>query len=470
MNKKPDRLEISETLRYALFGALFGAMFPLVGSVARVLLLKQAISITSLYQAQSTDPLLWVVDTAPLVLGLFAAYAGYKQDQVAKVNEELHQREIQLENNQATLERRVSERTAELETANQYNEQRAKQFESITQVSRVINQTQNLQDILPQITQVISQQFGYYHVGIFLIDARGDYAVLSAANSEGGQRMLDRSHKLRVGQVGIVGYVAESAKARIALDTGEDAIYFNNPDLLETRSEMALPLLQTDGRIIGILDIQSVEADAFNRENIEILTALADQVSVSISNSRLYEETQKNLIEAEMLYRRDLQSGWKKFTRTQRIAGIRRTGIKASIYTDPIDLPGADEVTRSGSAYSLHDKKSQTTIPVKLRGETIGMLSVKTDEERKWTRDEMDIVTAIVERAALSIENARLLAESRKIAEKERIVSEISAKVSSYTNRDNILQAAVTEIGRALPGAEVILQIQSNSQNDANTR
>jgi GAF domain-containing protein len=470
MDKIPYRIEISETLRYAIFGITFGATFPLVATLARLLLQRQPLSTSNMLSAQGADPLLWVVDTAPIVLGLFAAYAGYKQGQVSRVNVELHQREAELKNNQSTLEQRVSERTAALQLANQHNESRAKQFEAIAQVSRVINQTQNLQDILPQITQVISQQFSYYHVGVFLIDTRGDYAVLSAANSEGGQRMLDRNHKLRVGQVGIVGYVAESGKPRIALDTGEDAIYFNNPDLPETRSEMALPLLQSDGQIIGVLDIQSVEADAFNRETIEILTLLADQVSVSISNARLYEETQKNLIEAEMLYRRDLQAGWKKFTRAHRIAGIRRAGIKASIYTDPVEMPGAEEISRSGSAYIQNDKKTQLTLPIKLRGETVGMLSVKTDEERRWTADEMDIVTAIVGRAALSIESARLLAESRKVAEKERIVGEISAKVSAYTNRDNILQAAVTELGRALPGAEVILQIQNTNQNDADTR
>ncbi len=470
MDPKANRPKISETLRYAIFGAIFGATFPLVATLARLLLLRLPVNVSNALYAQKTDPILWVVDTAPIVLGLFAAYAGYKQDRLSNINDQLYQSEVELKNNQETLEQRVTQRTIELKTANQHNERRAKQFEAIAQVSRVINQTQNVQDILPQIAQVISQQFGYYHVGIFLIDAKRDYAVLSAANSEGGQKMLERNHKLRVGQIGIVGYVAESGKPRIALDTGEDAVYFNNPDLPETRSEMALPLLQTDGLIIGALDIQSVEPSAFNRENIEILSILADQVSVAISNARLYEETQKNLIEAEMLYRRDLQAGWRKFTRAQRIAGIRRTRNKASIYSEPIELPGAEEAKRSGAAYIHRDHKSQTTIPIKLRGEIVGMLNVKTDEERKWTGDEMDIVAAIVERAALSIESARLLAESRKIAEKERVVGEISAKVSAFTNRDNILQAAVTEIGRALPGAEIILQIQNSNQNDADTR
>ena len=376
----------------------------------------------------------------------------------------------EIQDEKFTLEQRVEKRTQDLANANKANEHRAQMFQAIAQVTRAIISTQNLQDLLPQITQAISQHFNFYHVGIFLIGANKDYATLSAANSEGGQRMLERNHKLRVGQVGIVGYVAGTAKPRIALDTGADAIYFNNPDLPETRSEMALPLIQANGEIIGVLDIQSVESNAFNREDIEILITLADQVSVAIANARLYEDTQKTLIEAEMLYRRDLQTGWKKYTRSQKIAGVRRSGMTTNLYTKSIKLPGAAEVISSGTAYFSNDQNSQTTIPVKLRGEIVGMLNVKTDEEHKWTGDEMDIITAIVERAALSIESARLLAESRKNAEKERIVSEISAKVSAYTNRNNILQAAVTEIGRALPGAEVILQMQNNNKNNTDTR
>ena len=111
----------------------------------------------------------------------------------------------------------------------------------------------------------------------------------------------------------------------------------------------------------------------------------------------------------------------------------------------------------------------QLTIPVKLRGDVVGILKVKSEEHRQWTVDELDIVNAIVERAALSIEGARLLTESRRVADKERIISEITARVSSFTNRENILLTAVEEIGRALPGADVALQINSEDKNELNS-
>lgn len=381
----------------------------------------------------------------------------------SKSNEhELEQSNQELISLTNSLEQRIIEHTVELEKANLRIEKRARQFQIISQVSRVIISTKKIEELLPQIAQVVSQQFGFYHVGIFLIDTNMEYAVLSAANSEGGKRMLERSHKLKIGQTGIVGDVAKTGKVRIALDTGADAIYFNNPDLPDTRSEMALPLSQENGEIIGILDIQSTVPNAFYQEDIEILTTLADQVSIAIDNARLFEETRKTILESEAAYRRGLKEGWAKYTRAQKLAGVRRSGLKTNFLSEPIDLPGAAEVMNSRSPYNQKEEGSNSanlTIPMNLRGELVGILNVKTDQQREWSSDEMDIINAIMERAALSIENARLLEESRKTAEREHTIGEITAKISSGTEIESILKTAVRELGAQINGAQVTIEI-----------
>lgn len=125
----------------------------------------------------------------------------------------------------------MQERTADLETEIRRGEKRGKQYEAIARVARAISVQTNLRELLPQVTQVISEQFGFYHVGIFLNDALNQYAVLAAANSEGGRRMLARRHQLKIGTQGIVGYAIGANKPRIALNVGEDSAYFKHSDL-----------------------------------------------------------------------------------------------------------------------------------------------------------------------------------------------------------------------------------------------
>jgi GAF domain-containing protein/HAMP domain-containing protein len=364
------------------------------------------------------------------------------------------------------LEKRVEERTAELARSNESNERRAAQFEAIAQVAHAISSTQNLDTLLPKITTVISSRFDFYHVGIFLLDERGEYAVLSAANSEGGQRMLARNHRLKVGETGIVGYATGTGNPRVALDTGTDAVFFKNPDLPDTRSEMALPL-KVGSQIIGALDVQSTRQNAFTDEDVRILSTLADQVSIAIQNARQYEETRRLLAESESLARQFVHQGWQHFTRSQKLAGIRHSGANAELLPEPVDLPKAREAIASGKPQQVRLGRSSTLIvPVKLRGEAIGVLHVRAPGDRAWDQDELDIVTAIVERAAIAMENARLLAETQKRAAKERTIGEISSKLSALSNVEDLMKAAALELGRTMPEAEITIQVTRNQERE----
>jgi GAF domain-containing protein/HAMP domain-containing protein len=358
------------------------------------------------------------------------------------------------------LEQRVAERTSELALANEKNEHRARQFESIAQVAGTISSTSDMNSLLPQITTAISSQFGFYHVGIFLLDSRREYAVLSAANSEGGQKMLARNHQLKVGETGIVGFVTGTGKPRVALNTGEDAVFFNNPDLPETRSEISLPL-RAGEEIIGALDVQSTRPNAFDREDINILTSLADQVSIAIQNARQYEETRKALAEADSLSQQLVKTGWQQFTDSQKLVGIRHSGARATLLYGKIDEIRGENDPKRYQADS-EARGVSLSLPIKLRGEVIGSVDVRAPEDRKWEQDELDIVTAIIERAALSLDNARLLQESQGRAAKEAKIGEVTAKIGASINIRNVLQTAVEELGRALPGSDVVIQFEQN--------
>lgn len=211
------------------------------------------------------------------VLAITAANTRRNLERVLESQLELRDRNKALSELTEQLEIRVEERTVELEQSAEQLQKRAAQFETIAQLARTINSIQDPETLLNRITQLVSASFGFYHVGLFLLDESREYAALSAANSEGGRRMLDRQHKLKVGSQGIVGNVTSTGKPRIALDTGSDAVFFDNPDLPETHSEMALPL-RVGALIVGALDVQSMEQNAFSKDDVEVLSILADVV------------------------------------------------------------------------------------------------------------------------------------------------------------------------------------------------
>ncbi len=140
---------------------------------------------------------------------------------------------------------------------------RATQLETAAQVSRAASSILSMDELLATSVNLIRDRFDLYYVGLFLVDEAGKFAILHAGTGEAGRQMLERGHKLAVGDGSMIGWCVANAQARIALDVGEEAARFDNPLLPETRSEMALPLL-SHGRVIGAMTIQSKEESAFS--------------------------------------------------------------------------------------------------------------------------------------------------------------------------------------------------------------
>ena len=443
---KPNQGLLSETQRYAIFGASFGFLFPLVGTIFRIFTSQLPLTLFNILYVQRTDSLLWVVDTAPIVLGLFAAYAGRKQDMLSKINDELRNRENELETNRLNLEQSVNERTAELVIANQHNERRSAQFESIASVARTISSTQTLDALLPQIVETISEQFDFYHVGIFLLDTNREFAILTAANSAGGKKMLARNHRLLVGGAGIVGFVTKSGQTRVALDVGLDSAFFNNPNLPDTHSEITFPL-RIGTEIFGALDVQSKETNAFSQEDVGTLSTLADQVGIAIQNARSYQQIREALAQADAASLQMSDQQWKRFFASQPVNGYVFDGIDAKT------IKPSDKQNEHSLA-----------IPLTLRGTRIGTLKLSaTDSNRTWTEDEIGLAQATAERTALALEGARLLQEAQKRATKERTIGEISARIGGLVNIENILQTAIQELGNTMPNTDIAIQFTSEN-------
>ncbi len=386
-------------------------------------------------------------------------------DEIQDLAEAFNQMAANLKASQAELEQwgreletKVDERTRELADASGKMHRRAIQLEASAEVARAIASVRDLDVLLGQVTQFISERFGWYHVGVFLLDRAEEYAVLQAASSEGGQRMLARGHRLKVGERSIVGYVTGRGQPRIALDVGQDAVFFDNPDLPRTRSEMALPL-SVGGKVIGALDVQSTEPAAYDEEDVALLRILADQVAIAIENVRLFERTQQALQEVEAIHRQYIEREWAReaVERRDLVYEYRRTGVPPLDDTWPPELSealsGGEVVASRADDPSWGDghAKAALAAPIKYRDQVIGVLDLQeTAQARLWTEDEISLVQAISDQVGLALENARLFADTQRRAEELSTINRIGLSVNSDLDLAGVLSALYQELRRIL--------------------
>lgn len=324
------------------------------------------------------------------------------------------------------LEQRVAQRTEDL----------TRKTDQLRAASYIARQTADVQDprqLLDTIVHLVTDQFGYYHTGIFLLNEAGDHVTLLAASSEGGKRMVENGHSLRVGTQGIVGYVAAQKKPRIALDVGTDAVFFNNPNLPMARSQIALPLL-VRGKLLGVLDIQSDKPSAFTTEDIDVLETLSDQIAVAIDNARLLDDSQAAFLQLEALTVVRTRDAWSETLKGKpRVFTYTPLGLRAE---------------KSSSVES-----DAITLPITLRGQHIGNISIARKGNTAWSKADEDMIAEIVTQAALAIDNIRLLEEATQKARQEQAVGEMAFRFNQALDIDSLLQTATRELGQ-LPGVE----------------
>lgn len=356
-----------------------------------------------------------------------------------------------------SLENRVQERTQELE-------KRITQVEAAATLARDISINIEVETLLNNAVELIRERFGFYHAGIFLIDERNEYAILRSATGEAGRVMLENEHKLKVGEVGIVGYVVSTGESRITLNVEEDAFHYKNPLLPDTRSEMALPL-RIGEKIIGALDVQSTRPHAFTTDDVNILQTLADQIAVAIDKTRLVKQLQDSLHTLEASTVKFTEQTWANHLRNVRKSHAYRYRHGAIEELSPEALStGETTVKNRPEVHRIQEKGKPHTIialPIKLRGHVVGVLDLKFESET-ITPAVMGMLETISDRLAVALENVRLLEEIQFRAEREHLVGDIASRVRSETEVADILRTAAIEIGRKMGIAEVVVQLRSD--------
>lgn len=346
------------------------------------------------------------------------------------------------------LEKQVSARTAELT-------RRTKQLETAAQVARESALILNIDQLLKQTTQLISDRFGYYHVGVFLVDDLKENVVFYASNSPGGKRMLERKHKLQIGQ-GVVGVTAQRRVPSLVADVAKDPTYVANPDLPQTRSELALPL-QARERLIGVLDVQSMQTEAYSEEDIRILRILTDQLALAIENSRLFSQSQQVIHELEGLIGQQVRQTWsKRLGERSIIYSYDRLGNQKTSYLPVNPAQSTTDIDEKSYEDDLH----HLCIPIHIQQLALGKIFLHRDPDQPiWSAEDRQLAQDAASQIAAALENARLLEEIRLRAQQESMVSQIVAKTQLSMDLESVLKTAVQEIGLAMNASRVSLRL-----------
>jgi GAF domain-containing protein len=311
------------------------------------------------------------------------------------------------------------------------------------------------------VTTLIQERVGFYHVQIFLVNTSGDQAELIASTGDVGQRLLARHHQLTVGSQSVIGQVTLRGEPVIARDTDRDDVYFRNELLINTRSELALPI-RDGANIVGALDVQSELPDAFDRSDIQALQIIADFLGAAIRNSNQYQEQSKvaqenrrllneaeaNLREIQRLNRELTGASWEEYARSDRaITGVTLENnrlLEVTEWTESLQAAGAE-----GHAVTAQDgERGVVAVPLKLRGEVIGAIEVEA--LNPTSQETVEMVEAVAQRLAISLENARLYEESREATAQEQFINDLAARYQSVSTVDDLLRLTLLELGETL--------------------
>ncbi|MFZ6027473.1 MAG: GAF domain-containing protein [Chloroflexota bacterium] len=408
------------------------------------------------------------------------------RDEIGRLGRAFNAMTEQLRHNMASLERQVSERTAELqartveleasarelEARSKELDERSTYLQTAVDVNRFVSTILDPDLLMVQVVELIRERFNLYYVGLFLVDSNRERAWLKAGTGEAGRNMLERRHAIRIGS-GMVGWAIENARPRIALHADEDQVRLATPDLPKTRSEAALPLRSRD-TVIGALTIQSALPDDFNDENIAVFQILADQVAIAIDNARLYSESQGALEALQSVYTQQTQESWARLGSTMAFrsdaVGVARAG--------DVWYPEMETALKKGEVIVAPDAHEETAgqplaVPIKVRGQVVGVLDARRDTRSgQWGDEDIGLIQTIVEQLGVALESAQLYQETQSRAERERLVAQITSKLRASNDPQAILQTAASELRRALrvKDARVLLRKvppQERSDDDA---
>jgi signal transduction histidine kinase/HAMP domain-containing protein len=299
-------------------------------------------------------------------------------------------------------EQRVEERTHDLELA--------------SEVGRAMTEkVANLSELLSQAAELIRSRFDLYYTQIYMADSSGHNLNLQAGTGHVGHELLRRRHHLPISSGSLNGRAAADRTALIVADTLKSGSFLPNPLLPLTRSEMAVPLI-ANGKILGVLDMQSERPNTFRESNLPAFQVLAGQLAIAIQNAALFQQAEEARLEVEAQANRLTTAGWQEF-----LNAVDRSENIGYVYNQ-------NEVQPLVEARGFVSENT-LAVPIEISGARVGEVRLADEANRQWTASEAQVVHTIVARVAQHIENLRLLAQAERYrAEAEQVSRRLTSQ------------------------------------------
>lgn len=363
----------------------------------------------------------------------------------------------ELQQYSSNLEEIVQERTQDLQ-------RRALQLQTTAEIAKLTNEIRDPDLIISRTVEMIRERFGYYHASVFTMDNTGNWAELAASTGEVGQRMLARGHRLGVGSASIVGWVTGNRLPRVANDVTQDSFHFENPLLPDTRSELAIPLLISDV-LLGALDVQSKEPDAFSEADVHTMEAIAEELAASIDSATTQRQMMEELRRLENITRYQTRESWERLSRgdVSPVIHLSPSGEITPLVDE--DFPSIQLATASGSPARTDDDR-EIAVPIVVRGEIVATIAArKPYGEEGWSDDEVAFFEAVASQAALSMENARQRAEEQRRMSELEVLNRVSQAVSQMIQLDTLYRVVHRQIRQILGDTDMSVAIY-NPENE----
>lgn len=344
-------------------------------------------------------------------------------DELATVAMHFNRMVSRLDKLQSTLEEQVAERTRQLTATNE--------------VGRVASSILDPDELLDKVANLITERFNYYYAAIYLLDPSKKWAELREATGQAGNVLKQNRHRLEISGKSMVAGSIREKMPRIAQNTVDEKQRFENPLLPYTRSEIALPLIIGDN-VLGALNVQSTKPSDFGPDVIETMQNMASQVAIALENARLFQEAQQSIAELHAIQKQYLLEGW--------------TSIRS--YNDNLEY-GVGETNDAAS------QVIESTI--NLRDQTLGQITLERSDE--WSPEQQSLVDAVTAQAAIALENARLVSESRQVALREKTLTEINSKIWASSSIDAILQTVVKELGKRFNTSNTTIELNMDENS-----